>query len=127
MKTHVQNPRGRATDRTPVVRDETAEGGQIKHGNGQGALCKETKKAAGKEPKVGGSGKGWVGRLVYLRKGGQMAGKWTGFSHFETALTRLFPLDSTQVVDFPLLSRLRVFWLRVREGVVNGQWTIGNG
>ena len=32
---------------------------------------------------------------------GRMVGKRTGFSHFEAALTRLFPLASTQVVDFP--------------------------
>jgi len=99
MKTHVQNPRGQATDRTPIIRDNTAENGQIKHG--QGALYKEAKKATGKEHEAGASGKRWAGRSTEVGKGGQEVGKRTGFSHFETALTRLFPHDSTQVVDFP--------------------------
>jgi len=45
------------------------------------------------------------------RRGGKRVdlGKWTGFSHLETALTRLFPHKSTQVVDFPRLSVVRVF------------------
>jgi hypothetical protein len=51
--------------------------------------------------KTGADGKEWVGRRVNLGKGGQVAVKWTGFSHFEPALTRLFPHDSMQVVDFP--------------------------
>ena len=53
--------------------------------------------------KADGSGKRWVGRWVNLGKGGQVAGTWTGFS-------RLFPLVSTQVVDFPHLSTVRLFW-----------------
>src|SRR5882672_8466531 len=57
-------------------------------------------------------------------KGGNEVIKWTGFSRLETASTHLFPHESTQVVDFPLLSRLRVFWLRVERG--GGQWTVDN-
>ena len=38
-----------------------------------------------------------------------MVAKRTGFSHFETVLTRLFPPDSTQVVDFPCMYAVRVF------------------
>jgi hypothetical protein len=41
--------------------------------------------------------------------GGQETGKWCSFSHFETALTRLFPRFSTQVVDFPHLVVVRLF------------------
>jgi hypothetical protein len=33
----------------------------------------------------------------------------TGFSHFETALTRLFPPNSTQVVDFPRIALAGLF------------------
>ena len=73
---------------------------------------------------AGSYGQRWVGKWANLGKGGRLAGEWTGFSHFETPLTRLFPLDSTQVVDFPLLSQLRVFWLRVEGG--GGQWTVDN-
>src|SRR5260221_4444261 len=42
-------------------------------------------------------------------KGGQEVGKWTGFSHFGTALTRLFPHVSMQVVDFPHICNVRAF------------------
>src|SRR5258708_6068234 len=75
-------------------------------------------------PEAGAGGKRWVGKWANLGKGGLMVGKRTGFSHLETALTRLFPLDSTQVVDFPHMSQLRVFWLRVEGG--GGQWTVDN-
>jgi hypothetical protein len=44
-----------------------------------------------------------------LGKGGQWMGKWTGFSHFEPALTRLGPDDSMQVVDFPRMYTVSVF------------------
>jgi len=40
----------------------------------------------------------------------------TGFSHFETPLTRLFPHKSTQVVDFPRLAMVRLFWGGVENG-----------
>ena len=50
------------------------------------------------------------GMWVSLGKGGKEVGKWTGFSHLETALTRLFPHVSTQVVDFPHLSAVSLFW-----------------
>src|SRR5258706_14674509 len=59
---------------------------------------------------AGADGKRWAGRRVNLGKGGKMMGKRTGFSHFETALTRLFPHDSTQVVDFPRMYAVRGFW-----------------
>jgi hypothetical protein len=63
--------------------------------------------AAGR--KAGVSGKRWIGKRVQLGKGGQKVGKWCSFSHFETALARLFPHDSTQVVDFPHLSAVSIF------------------
>jgi len=60
-----------------------------------------------------------------MGKGGKMAVKWTGFSH-------VFPHVSTQVVDFPLLSRLGVegvYELRVRswelrKKVAEGGWSV---
>ena len=75
---------------------------------------------------------GVMGRLADVGKGGQKAGKWRSFSHLETGLTRLFPRFSTQVVDFPLLSRLRVegvYELRVRswelrKKVAEGGWSV---
>jgi len=84
---------------------------------GKRATDKETKQAGGKESKAGTNGQNWAEKRVDLGKGGKMKGKWTGFSH-------LCPDDSMQVVDFPLLSRLRVFWLRVERG--GGQWTVDN-
>jgi len=59
---------------------------------------------------VGVGGKRWVKRWVNLRKGGQEAGKWCSFSHFENALTHLFPHKSMQVVDFPRICTVRHFW-----------------
>jgi hypothetical protein len=56
-----------------------------------------------------GTNAGRLGRTA-VRKGGRLAGKWTGFSRFETALTHLFPQLSTQVVDFPRMYEVRVFW-----------------
>ena len=52
----------------------------------------------------------WVERWVQPGEGGQKVEKQTGFSHFETVLTRLFPHDSTQVVDFPHLGVVSNFW-----------------
>src|SRR5258708_23653391 len=52
---------------------------------------------------AGGGGKRWVWKCNQVGKGGQVARQRTGFSH-------LFPDDSTQVVDFPHLSRFRFFW-----------------
>ena len=50
-----------------------------------------------------------MGKRVEVGKGGQEIGKWRSFSHFETALTRLFPLVSTQVVDFQHLAMVSIF------------------
>jgi len=47
---------------------------------------------------------------VSLGKGGKEVGKWTGFSHLATTFSHLGPDNSTQVVDFPHLSTLRLFW-----------------
>ena len=41
--------------------------------------------------------------------GQAQAGKQAGFSHVKPALTRLFPHDSTQVVDFPHMAMARLF------------------
>jgi|SRR5882672_5649503 len=70
---------------------------------------------------------GVMGRLADVGKGGQKAGKWRSFSHLETGLTRLFPRFSTQVVDFPLLSRLRVERGGSQWAVDNWQWIANRG
>ena len=80
-----------------------------------GRRLQESVRAAGG---VVRSGQKCVGKWVQLGKGGKKVGNRTGFSH-------LFPDVSTQVVDFPLLSRLRVFCgMRVERG--GGQWTVDN-
>jgi hypothetical protein len=43
-------------------------------------------------------------RRLGVGKGGCEIKKWCSFSHLKTALTRLFPHKSTQVVDFPHLA-----------------------
>ena len=45
-----------------------------------------------------------AGKRGFTALSGREVVKWTGFSHFETALTRLGPDKSTQVVDFPHLA-----------------------
>jgi len=64
---------------------------------------------SGTETNAGIAGQKRVGMRVNLGKGGQVVGKWTGFSHIEPASTRLFPHNSTQVVDFPRMYAARVF------------------
>src|SRR5882724_3454151 len=56
---------------------------------------------------------------------GVMAGKWTGFSRLETALTRLFPHKSTQVVDFPRMCNVSIFWGGARNSRTSGRGMIG--
>jgi len=78
-------------------------------------------------------GKRWAGRRAKPGKGGQEAGKRIGFSHFETALTRLFPHKSMQVVDFPHLAVLSIFCEAMKclqkrgnkirgTGIITGTW-----
>ena len=55
-------------------------------------------------------------KRVKVGKGGCEIGKWRSFSHLETAFSHLFPCFSTQVVDFPHLSAVRLF----SEGFKNG-------
>ena len=64
------------------------------------------------------------GRCGFTALSGWKVGKAWNFYRLWAGSTRLFPHKSTQVVDFPLLSRLRVFWLRVERG--GGQWTVDN-
>jgi len=49
-------------------------------------------------------------KRVEVGKGGCEIGKWRSFSHFETVFSHLFPCFSTQVVDFPHLAHVRLFW-----------------
>jgi hypothetical protein len=58
---------------------------------------------------------------------GKAAGSYrltTGFSHLGIAITRLFPRNSMQVVDFPRLAHVRIFWGGHEIGF-SGQATLG--
>jgi hypothetical protein len=83
-----------------------------------------------------------VGKRVQQGKGGGEAAKPTGFSRLETALTRLFPHKSTQVVDFPHMAMVRLSCGRPEMGSATdgtrdgggwqwamdkGQWIAENG
>ncbi len=57
-----------------------------------------------------GGGAGTMEKRVDVGKGGCEIGKWCSFSHFETVFSHLFPCFSTQVVDFPHLGVVSIFW-----------------
>ncbi len=89
-------------------------------------LYKEARKRGNKEPQAGGGGKRCVGKWANPGLGGQERGKWTGFSHFEITLTHLFPHKSTQVVDFPHIYTVRLFW-EVMKWVATDETQIKHG
>ena len=76
---------------------------------------------------AGGSGKRWVVRRVNLGKGGCEIEKWRSFSHLETGFSRLFPHKSTQVVDFPRMAMVSIFWEGVENSRISGRGMIGRG
>ena len=65
--------------------------------------------ASGAGPKAGIFRTGTTAKRVEVGKGGCEIGKRHSFSHLETGFSHLFPHKSTQVVDFPRLSVVRVF------------------
>ena len=77
--------------------------------------------------KTGGDGKRWVGKRAFPTLSGQEIGKWIGFSHFETAFSHLFPHKSTQVVDFPHLAHVRLFWEEAEDSRMSGRGMNGRG
>src|ERR1700680_14155 len=66
--------------------------------------------------KVGAGGQRRGGTWVNLAKGGPAVGKRTGSAHIAPGTTRLCPDKSSQVVDFPHLSAVRVFWEALKSG-----------
>src|SRR5882724_4949068 len=82
---------------------------------------------SGTETDASGAGQSLARMWVQQGKGGQGVGKWTGFSHFETALTHLFPHDSTQVVDFPRMYVVSIFRGRAKNSRISGRGMIGRG
>ena len=59
---------------------------------------------------AGAVGKRWAGRRVQPGGSGLAVGRRTGLAHMETTSTRLGPDNSTQVVDFPRIEHVRLFW-----------------
>ena len=66
-------------------------------------------------------------KRVEVGKGGCEIGKWRSFSHFETTFSHLFPHNSTQVVDFPHLAHVRLFWEGAEDSRMSGRGMIGRG
>jgi len=86
----------------------------------------ETEAVAAGRKAVGG-GKRWSGMWVNLGKGGCEIEKWRSFSHLETGFSRLFPHKSTQVVDFPRMAMVSIFWEGVENSRISGRGMIGRG
>jgi hypothetical protein len=63
-----------------------------------------------------GGGKRRCASRAFTGLRGQEIGKWCNFFHLAPASTRLFPHKSTQVVDFPHIEYVRLFWEGVRIG-----------
>jgi hypothetical protein len=53
-------------------------------------------------------------------KGGQAVRKWSDFVRLGTGSTRLFPHNSTQVVDFPHLAHVRLFGEAMKRVATDG-------
>ena len=68
-----------------------------------------------KDREAGSCGKRRLGMRGFTGLSGWEAVNRTGFYHIGTTLTRLFPQDSTQVVDFPHLGAVRVFRERPKQ------------
>jgi hypothetical protein len=66
--------------------------------------------SAGCGREEGGGGKRRVGKWANPGLIGPEVGKWTGSARLKRNFARLGPDDSTQVVDFPHLTHVRLFW-----------------
>jgi hypothetical protein len=72
------------------------------------------------EPEAGGGGQRRVGTWVRPGLSGQEVGKQPGFAHIAPASTRLGPDNSTQVVDFPRIESVGLFWGRCEMLATDG-------
>jgi len=60
-------------------------------------------------------------KRVEVGKGGCEIGKWRSFSHLETVFSHLFPRFSTQVVDFPRMTVVSIFWGGTQNSRISGR------
>src|SRR6267154_1896932 len=88
---------------------------------------REIPKAGGGGQKPGSFRTRTMGKRVDVGKGGQKVGKRTGFSRIGTALNRLFPHKSTQVVDFPHKATARLFWGRPEMVLATDETRVKHG
>jgi hypothetical protein len=109
MKHRIQHPENRIQKAESAYGVEDVAGGTPTAAIGTVAV-------PGNRREAGGSGKRRYASYAFTALSGCEIGKWCSFSHFETALTRLFPRKSTQVVDFPCMYDVRLFG----EGLKNG-------
>jgi hypothetical protein len=89
------------------------------------AMARSAGPEAGAPAETREAGRGWqrrVGMWVQPGGSGQEVGKPTGFAHIAPGSTRLGPDNSTQVVDFPHLSRVRLFWASPEIAKTNEKW-----
>jgi hypothetical protein len=76
---------------------------------------------------AGAAGRRWVGKRANPGLSGQEVEQQTGFGHAEPASARLGPDVSTQVVDFPHLSRVSIFPARAKHSRILVRGMIGRG
>jgi len=68
----------------------------------------------GTETEAVAAGQRRIGKRVQAGGSGQAIGKRIGLAHIAPASTRLGPDNSTQVVDFPHLAHVSLFWERAK-------------
>src|SRR5258706_3155375 len=97
----------------------------------EAALCFDNMKNANKKPgtktETNVTGQRRAGTQAQLGKDGLGAGKRTAFSHFAPGISHLYPLNSTQVVDFPRMCNVSIFWGRAKNSRISGRGMIGRG
>ncbi len=117
---------GHAQRRIPSARMNFVAAAGLRHSRAPG----KNRGRCGKRPyrATGGvirSGPRRYANRAFTGLSGREVGKATDFDRLATALTRLFPHDSTQVVDFPHLAVVRRFWDGPEIGFGHGWNTEG--
>ena len=86
---------------------------------------------------AGATGPRRAGTWEHLGKGGPFSQHLTAFSHFTPGISHLCPLKSTQVVDFPYMCNVSIFWggaensrisgrgIQAELGTKMGKWSAG--
>jgi len=78
-------------------------------------------------PDTDGYGKRRYANRAFTALSGCEAGKFTGSYRIAARFFRLFPHKSTQVVDFPRIANVRLFWEGVENSRISGRGMFGKG